>query len=61
MSELGIVADAVRGDVPLPLTYPVRVTAPVPPRLTGIGNVVGRPARVAAMIWLKLILTDVPD
>jgi hypothetical protein len=49
MSVLGIVAEAVRGVVPLPLTYPVIVATPVPPKLTGMGSVVGVPLRVAAM------------
>ena len=31
MSELGIVADAVMTDAPLPFTYPVSVATPVPP------------------------------
>ena len=35
MSVFGIVADAVRAAVPVPLTYPVRVIAPVPPLATG--------------------------
>lgn len=30
-SEPGTVDDAVNADVPLPLTYPVKVVAPVPP------------------------------
>jgi hypothetical protein len=34
MSVAGIVADAVSADVPLPLTYPVSVVAPVPPFAT---------------------------
>lgn len=35
MSVFGIVEEAVKADVPLPLTYPVSVTAPVPPAVTG--------------------------
>ena len=35
MSVFGIVEDAVKADVPLPLTYPVSVMAPVPPEATG--------------------------
>ena len=31
MSVFGIVADAVNAVVPAPLTYPVKVVAPVPP------------------------------
>jgi hypothetical protein len=31
ISVFGIVAEAVKADVPEPLTYPVRVAAPVPP------------------------------
>ena len=34
-SVFGIVADAVSAAVPVPLTYPVRVIAPVPPPATG--------------------------
>ena len=34
MSVFGIVADAVKALVPLPLMYPVRVVAPVPPLAT---------------------------
>ena len=34
MAVLGIVADAVNAAVPFPLTYPVRVEAPVPPSAT---------------------------
>ena len=37
MSVLGIVEDAVRAEVPVPLTYPVNVTAPVPPESTAKG------------------------
>src|SRR5262245_60549213 len=36
MSVFGIVATAENGDVPEPLIYPVRVVAPVPPRLTAM-------------------------
>ena len=37
MSVLGMVAEAVRAEVPVPLTYPVNVAAPVPPEATAIG------------------------
>ena len=43
ISVFGIVADAVMAVVPVPLTYPVRVVAPVPPLLT-----TSVPARVIA-------------
>ena len=49
MSVFGIVADAVNGLVPLPLTYPVMVETPVPPTATESGSVVGVPALAAAM------------
>ena len=34
MSDPGIVAEAVIAVVPVPLTYPVKVVAPVPPLAT---------------------------
>lgn len=43
ISVFGIVADAVMAVMPVPLTYPVRVVAPVPPLLT-----TSVPARVIA-------------
>ena len=45
MSVFGMVEEAVKGLVPLPLTYPVKAVAPVPPFLTA-----SVPARVTTPV-----------
>ena len=57
ISEFGIVADAVKAEVPLPLIYPVKVVAPDPPFATG--NAV--PDKVTAKVPLVVIGVPVTD
>ena len=50
MSVFGIVVEAVKGLVPLPYKYPVKVTAPDPPEATGSVPVVKAVVDVAYIV-----------
>ena len=52
MSVLGMLAEAVKAEVPLPLTYPVKVVAPVPPFET---------TSVPARVRVPLVVIGLPE